>query len=295
MTKARDAQRATAIRPIGAALATTAVVTALSYGVPAEHAASAVGIGFLAATYYLCLRDEEPDTPRHFGLSLGGLLERDPLDYLGIARSAARETGFALLIAAVVFPLFWVGFYFWWAPRAPFHPAPVSFVASDAMGQFLVIALPEEAFYRGYLQTSLDDVSWTPQWTLLGTRVGVGVIVTSLIFALGHVATDVDPNRLSVFFPSLLFGWLRTRRQGIKAAARAAFHAMCNPFCVLPSPILLQFWSLNAASRVPHPPRRARSRRRSRRRGSHDRSDHRRRRQSRRAGRCAERSDRLGR
>jgi membrane protease YdiL (CAAX protease family) len=227
VTKAGDAQRVTAIRPIGAALATTAVVTALSYGVPAEHAASAVGIGFLVATYFLCLRDDEPETPRHFGLSLGGLLEREPLDYLGIARSAARETGFALLVASVVFPLFWVGFYFWWAPRAPFHPAPVSFVASDAMGQFLVIALPEEAFYRGYLQTSLDDV-WTPHVRVLGTRVGVGLVVTSLIFALGHVATDVNPNRLSVFFPSLLFGWLRTRRQGIGCSA--AFHAMCNLF-----------------------------------------------------------------
>ena len=34
-------------------------------------------------------------------------------------------------------------------------------------------------------------------------------------FALGHVATEVHPNRLAVFFPSLLFGYLRTRRGGI--------------------------------------------------------------------------------
>ena len=57
---------------------------------------------------------------------------------------------------------------------------------------------------------------------------GAGVVVTSVIFALGHVATEVHPNRLAVFFPSLLFGWMRARRGGIGAAA--AFHAICNLF-----------------------------------------------------------------
>jgi membrane protease YdiL (CAAX protease family) len=100
-------------------------------------------------------------------------------------------------------------------------------VADEALGQFLVIALPEEAFYRGYLQTSLDD-AWPPRLRILGAQLGPGVLVTSVVFALGHVATEVHPNRLSVFFPSLLFGYLRTRRGGIGSAA--AFHALCNLF-----------------------------------------------------------------
>jgi membrane protease YdiL (CAAX protease family) len=222
-----DRTRENVLHPLLWAFATTAVVTALSYGVPAEHAASAVGIGFLAATYFLTLRDDASHTPGHYGLSLGGLLEREPLDYLAVVRSAARELGVALGVAAVVFPVFWVGWFFWWAPGAPFHPAPIAFIANEAAGQFLVIALPEEAFYRGYLQTSLDD-AWPSRWNWFGTPVGPGLLVTSLIFALGHVATDAHASRLSVFFPSLLFGWLRTRRQGVGCSA--AFHALCNLF-----------------------------------------------------------------
>jgi uncharacterized protein len=214
-------------RPLGAALATTAVVTALSYGMPAEHAASAVGLGFLAATYVLVLHDDDPETARRHGLSLGGLLDREPLDFARIARSAATELGFALIVATVIFPPFWLGYLYWWSPVAPFHAAPLDVLARDALGQVLVIALPEEAFYRGYLQTSLDD-AWEPRFRFLGATLGPGVIVTSAVFALGHVATELHPSRLAVFFPSLLFGWIRSRRGSVGASA--VFHALCNLF-----------------------------------------------------------------
>ena len=227
VTLTREPERTAWKRPILTAVVTTALVTGLSYGVPAEHAASAVGLAFLAITYWLVLRDDDPDTARHYGLSLGGLFDREPLDFSALARSAVTELAWALALAAVVFPLFWIGYVRWWSPVSPFHAAPIASLANDALGQLLVIGLPEEAFYRGYLQTSLDDV-WKPRFDFLGARLGPGVVVTSLIFALGHVATETHPNRLAVFFPSLLFGWLRTRRQGIGCAA--VFHALCNLF-----------------------------------------------------------------
>jgi hypothetical protein len=214
-------------RPIAIAALTTLVVTALSYGVPAAHAATAVGLAFLLATYALTLASDDPEAARRFGLSLGGLFDPEPLDVAKLAKSAATELGWAVAIAAIVFPPFFVGYKLWWSPSQPFHPAPFGALADEAMGQFLVIALPEEAFYRGYLQTSLDRV-WEPRFRFLGAELGPSLLVTSVIFALGHVATEVHPNRLSVFFPSLLFGWLRTRRQGVGAAA--ALHALCNLF-----------------------------------------------------------------
>jgi membrane protease YdiL (CAAX protease family) len=214
-------------RPVGVAVATTLVVTVLSYVVPDAHAASAVGLAFLAATFIFALKKGEPDAARRFGLSLGGLLDPEPIDFKRLARSAATELGVALALGAVVFPLFWVGFVAWWSPRASFHPASPRGLLDEAFGQFLVIALPEEAFYRGYLQTRLDCV-WPPRWSVLGARIGPALLVTSVVFALGHVATEVHPSRLAVFFPSLLFGWLRSRRRGIGSAA--AFHALCNLF-----------------------------------------------------------------
>jgi hypothetical protein len=58
----------------------------------------------------------------------------------------------------------------------------------------------------------------------------------ALLFALIHFAVDLNPARLAVFFPALLFGWLRALRGGIGAAA--AFHASCN----LLSEVLVRSW-----------------------------------------------------
>jgi hypothetical protein len=92
--------------------------------------------------------------------------------------------------------------------------------------QLLLVALPEEVFYRGYVQTRLDrlvgrdrrflgaDVNWT------------SVLVTSALFAVGHVATIPSPHRLAVFFPSLLFGWMRRASGGVMAPV--LYHAACN-------------------------------------------------------------------
>jgi hypothetical protein len=63
---------------------------------------------------------------------------------------------------------------------------------------------------------------------VLGVRVGPGLLVASAIFAVGHVLTEVHPNRLAVFFPALIFGWLRAKTGGIGASL--LFHAACNVF-----------------------------------------------------------------
>ena len=44
----------------------------------------------------------------------------------------------------------------------------------------------------------------------------------------GHFVTIPVPARLAVFFPSLVFGWLRAKTGGI--GAPLAFHAFCNVF-----------------------------------------------------------------
>lgn len=94
-----------------------------------------------------------------------------------------------------------------------------------AAGQLIQTALPEEYFFRGYLQTRLEQV-WPARWRVAGGGIGKALVVTSLLFALGHVIVDFRPLRLAVFFPSLLFGWLRSATGSIGAAV--LFHACCN-------------------------------------------------------------------
>ena len=42
----------------------------------------------------------------------------------------------------------------------------------------------------------------------------------------GHLLVIPNPQRLAVFFPALVFGWMRARTGSI--AAGATFHALCN-------------------------------------------------------------------
>jgi len=218
--------RPSALMPLVAALLTSAVVTAASYLAPERYAATVVGILFLGATWWLVLRHDEA-TVRAHGLSLGGLLEPTRLDARRLARDAAVAIGWALLFAAVAFPPFWYGYRLWWHPHHAFALHWPASPFDEVAGQLVVIALPEEAFFRGYLQTSLD-AAWPPRWRILGADLGPGWLVASAIFAIGHVLTIRHPARLAVFFPALVFGWMRSRTRGVGASV--LFHASCNVF-----------------------------------------------------------------
>jgi len=161
---------------------------------------------------------------------------------------AANAAALALALA-VTFPLFVVGFFaFYGVVCQPAGNAgvgawlgqmcpggwqgiggghlrlPDSF-ALIAANQVLVVALPEEIFFRGYLLQRLD--AWRPpRGRLLGAPVGAGLPLSAVLFALGHVLVDFNPQRLAVFFPALIFGWLRARTGSL--AAGVAFHAACN-------------------------------------------------------------------
>ncbi len=92
--------------------------------------------------------------------------------------------------------------------------------------QLFLVALPEEVFYRGYLQSRLDSLIGQER-ILFGVSVNLeSILLTSTLFALGHLATIPHPQRLAVFFPSLLFGWMRRASGGV--AAPALYHAACN-------------------------------------------------------------------
>jgi membrane protease YdiL (CAAX protease family) len=210
----------------GAAAVTTAVVTAISYLAPERHAATGVGLGFIAATWWLVLRHDE-ETIRASGLSLGGLLEPVAIDGRRLVRDFAVACAWALLLAAVIFPIFWLGFRYYRHVRMPFVWRPPASLLDEVAGQLFVIALPEEAFFRGYLQTALDG-HFPARLRVLGASVGPGLFVSAIIFAVGHVLTTPDPARLAVFFPALAFGWLRARTGGVGASV--AFHAACNIF-----------------------------------------------------------------
>ena len=200
-----------------------------------------LAVGGLFLTTALKLAQRQTGGVEHFGLSLAGLLEPpEPYDRspgpsglfdLGRAivhalPSAAKEFGFALAVAALIFPPFVVGFFLWHSPAHAFHWNPPPDLGSFALAQFVVVGLPEEAFFRGYLQTRLHDV-FPGRRRILGADVSPGAVIASAaLFALIHFLVEGNPARLAVFFPGLLFGWARARRGGIGAGL--ALHALSN-------------------------------------------------------------------
>lgn len=211
-------------RTLLSALVVSAIVTAVSWLAPKSYAATGVGLVFLAATWFLTIRSDDSDA-RVWGISLGGLLDRERLSATRLVRDTAVALLWAAAFAIVVFPPFYLGYRYFWHVRHPFTFRLPGSVMDDLAGQIFVIALPEEAFFRGYLQTALD-ASWPPRWRLFGADLGPGWLVAAAIFAVGHVLTAPSPARLAVFFPALLFGYLRARTHGIGAGV--AFHAACN-------------------------------------------------------------------
>jgi membrane protease YdiL (CAAX protease family) len=153
-----------------------------------------------------------------------------------------RVLGLALL---VTWPVFILGFFFYYGALCPrFDIArvvapicshwrgvagmhlrlPEGFLVL-ALSQILVVAVPEEVFFRGYLMSRFEE-RFPSQRRLWGAAVGWPLLITSVLFALGHFLVDFQPARLAVFFPALAFGWMRSRSGSV--APGALFHALCN-------------------------------------------------------------------
>jgi membrane protease YdiL (CAAX protease family) len=92
------------------------------------------------------------------------------------------------------------------------------------LDELLVVALPEEFFYRGFLLTRLTD-AWPEGRRVLGVRMGKAFFLTAALFALGHLAI-FQAWRLAVFFPALLFAWMRLKSGTVFGAV--LLHAFCN-------------------------------------------------------------------
>jgi membrane protease YdiL (CAAX protease family) len=173
-----------------------------------------------------------------YGLPWWGLRDRRTW------RAWGRGALWALAVCAVVFPLFFLGFAAFsrllpelppeWArliapygaPAVPRPRLPDRF-ALLALNQLLVVALPEELFYRGWMQTSWAASDPSRKVRILGADLGRGFLATQALFALGHLVR-LQPWRLGTFFPGLLFGWLRARTGDL--AAPVLVHALSNFF-----------------------------------------------------------------
>jgi membrane protease YdiL (CAAX protease family) len=143
----------------------------------------------------------------------------------------AADLAWSLGACAVVLPLFTAGFWFFpaWLEKlpAPLHALLAPYAARSAAPNLRLplswdfagrvagnaaVALSEEFFYRGYMTLRFEEK----------LRPVPSALLAASLFALGHLLTPA-PWRLAVFFPALLFAFLRNRTGTIVGAAICHF------------------------------------------------------------------------
>ncbi len=197
----------------------------------------------VAATLFLAAShgaERMPGGVQRAGIAMGGLFEppkdpehAGPLGLFDLSRTlmrgalpTLRELGVALGLAALVFPPFFFGYVGWFDLRGEIELRIPTELAVSMASQIVLVALPEEAYFRGYLQTRLAD-AWPAARALGGHPVPLlAIVVQAALFGLLHFVVDPHPARLAVAAPALLFGLLRALRGGIGASL--FFHALCN-------------------------------------------------------------------
>lgn len=134
-----------------------------------------------------------------------------------------------ILAAVIIFPVLEVAnrFFQEWAFHRHFIGGKYTTLGKVALFQLLLVALPEEFFYRGYLQHEFNRI-WGRPWQFLGAPIGKGLLITSLIFAFSHSLIQLQWWHFSIFFPALVFGWLRDKTGTITASI--LFHALSNVY-----------------------------------------------------------------
>jgi len=124
-------------------------------------------------------------------------------------RFSVKDAATGIVVSAVVLLPFW---YFFSQQGRPFTLLP----ASAVIFQFLGVSLPEEVYFRGFLQHKLGN-------TLREA------LVVSLLFSLVHLPQFVlygDRYSLLTFFPSLVMGFLYWRTSNVLPSV--IFHFASN-------------------------------------------------------------------
>lgn len=141
--------------------------------------------------------------------------------------------------AATLLPFVW-GFGFWQRRvldrTADFGRLPAWWaIGRNFVFQALIVAVPEEFFFRGYLQTRLWEWSrpraehrTDPRNSVKGYDLStiLSLLAASALFAMSHLIGSFHISRLLTFFPGLVFGFLWWKTRELWTAV--IYHAVCN-------------------------------------------------------------------
>lgn len=154
-----------------------------------------------------------------------------------------KATKWLLLLVLLIYPAFVLGNHYWqtlglpwftdevmgmkypYRAHHPTHGLPDDLWLQIPY-QLLCVGFAEEFFYRGYMQTRLNQLYRPDRWRLFGASFGWSLPITALLFTAGHSLVTWQWWQPFIIFPALIFGWLRARTGNILAGT--LFHAFAN-------------------------------------------------------------------
>ncbi len=155
--------------------------------------------------------------------------KKEKVDFLDHALSDfLKSFRLFLIFALILFPLsFIINHFYQNMIGHTYHPGSFKGWGPLIFYELVAIALPEEFFFRGYLQGRLN-LLFEKKWKLLGAQIGLGLLLTSFIFAISHSLIQFQWWQILIFFPAMAFGWLKEKSHTITASI--FLHASCNLF-----------------------------------------------------------------
>lgn len=197
-----------------------------SYGIHV-HGALLGPVAALRARLVRAARRRRRRLPRGIARALAHYGRHARLDGRGLARSI----GLAILASLVTFPPFVVGHAIWQEHivrrAADFTWRLPPDLVEIALQNTFLVALPEELFYRGFVEKRLDRLMPT-RFSLFLIPLSRTVFLASALFAVGHFVGEWNLARLGPFFPAFMFSALARRGGSITGAV--LYHGLSNAF-----------------------------------------------------------------
>jgi len=162
--------------------------------------------------------------PSNYVISIAAMLMLLPIllkGDSGLFKYDLKGVLIGLGVSAVLLSIYTAVIYFYGlyvGQKLVINSLPVAFILT----QLLMVALPEEVFFRGYLQNKI------------GNNIK-GIIIVSLLFAVGHFITlclggghniAICSQAILTFFPSLVMGYLYLKTKTLWASI--IFHFFAN-------------------------------------------------------------------
>jgi len=102
--------------------------------------------------------------------------------------------------------------------------------------QFMYVALSEEVFFRGYLQSNIHRLTTPAMGKMPRLQQWTSIVISTSCFTVAHIIVQGQIISVLIFLPGLVLGWLFIRTRSLLAPI--LFHGLANA-CYLVMAIVL--------------------------------------------------------